>query len=77
MCCLYRLYGICENAIKAKERRLARPVHVKAPVSKTDAETIELTLQGQRQRCGELEQGLKWDECWTAEDQHRSRSWIK
>ena len=44
-----------KNASEAKERRLARPAHVKAPVWKTDPERIKLTLQGQRLRCAELE----------------------
>jgi len=48
-----------KNASKEIERRLSSPVHVKAPVSKTDPERIKLTVQGQRLRCGEREQGLK------------------
>ena len=33
---------------------------IKAPVSRTDPKQIKLTLQGQRLRCTELEQQLKY-----------------
>lgn len=46
------------NAHKARERKLAKPAHIKAPVSKTDPHRIKLTLQGQRLRCAELEREL-------------------
>ena len=46
------------NANKAKEKRLATPAHVKAPVSKPNPKRIKLTLQGQRLRCAELEREL-------------------
>jgi len=43
---------------KTKERRLAAPAQVKAPVSKTNPERLKLTLQSQRLRCAELEEKL-------------------
>jgi len=43
---------------KTKERRLATPAHVKAPVSKTNPERLKLTLQSQRLRCAEPEEKL-------------------
>ena len=43
---------------KAKERRQSKPAHINAPVSKTDPESIKLTLQGQRLRYAELERQL-------------------
>ena len=46
------------KATKVKLRRLAKPAHVKAPVSKTDPERLKLTLQGQRLKCAELEKEL-------------------
>lgn len=45
-------------AHKAKQRRLSKPVHIKAPVSKTDPRRLKLTLQEQRLRCSELEREL-------------------
>ena len=44
--------------IKAKERRLSKPAHVEAPVSKTDPVRIKLTSPGQRLKCTELEREL-------------------
>ena len=46
------------SSSNAKERRLLKPAHVKAPVSKTDTERIKLTLQWQRLQCAELEREL-------------------
>lgn len=46
------------DAHKDRERRLAKPASVKAPVSKTDPNRIKLTLQGQRLRCAQLEREL-------------------
>lgn len=55
--CMDYLSCVTTN-IKAKERRLSKPAHVKAPVSKTDPVRIKLTLQGQRLKCTELEREL-------------------
>ena len=44
---------------KAKDKRLARPAYVKAPVSKTNPERIKLIFQGQRLRLEELERELE------------------
>lgn len=55
-CADYSAYSSAN--IKAKEKRLATPAHVKAPVSKTDPKRLKLTLQGQRLRCAELEREL-------------------
>lgn len=46
------------NAHKVKKRKLDKPAHIKAPVSKTDPHRIKLTLQSQRLRCAELEREL-------------------
>jgi len=47
-----------DNTKKAKEKSLSKPAHVKAAGSKTNPERIQLTLQGQRLRCAQLEQEL-------------------
>ena len=45
-------YLTCVGSVKkAKERCQLKPAHANAPVSKTDPERIELTLQGQRYWC--------------------------
>lgn len=46
------------HSSEARERRMLKPAHAKAPISKTDPERIKLTLQGQRLRCAELEREL-------------------
>lgn len=45
--------------VKARQRRLSEPAHVKAPVSGTSSERLKLTLQNQRLKCAELEQQLE------------------
>ena len=47
------------RATKAKERKLAKPAHIKAPISKTHPDRVKLTLQNQRLRCAELERQLE------------------
>lgn len=44
-----------EMARKGKENRQSKPAHIKAPVSKTEPERLNLTLQEQRLRCAQLE----------------------
>lgn len=45
-CTEYMAY--VNNTKRAKEKYLLKPVHVKAPVSKTSPGKMKLTLQGQR-----------------------------
>lgn len=49
----------CDLTKKAKQRKLAEPAHLKAPVSKTAPERIKLTLQMQRLKCADLERQLE------------------
>ncbi|KXJ07724.1 DNA transposase THAP9 [Exaiptasia diaphana] len=44
---------------KKKENRLAKPAHIKAPISKTDPKRVQLTLQGHRLKCTQLEKELE------------------
>lgn len=45
--------------VKAKQRRLSEPAHLKAPVANTAPERLKLTLQMQRLKCSELEHQLE------------------
>ena len=59
VCDICNDYAVHNGAAqKAKQRRLSKPAHVKAPVSKTDPVRLKLTLQEQRLRCFELEREL-------------------
>jgi len=65
MCEQYPVCGACSkymsssrHSSEARERRLLKPTHAKAPISKTNPERIKLTLQGQGLRCAELERQL-------------------
>lgn len=45
--------------VKAKQRRLSEPAHLKAPVANTAPDRLKLTLQMQRLKCSELEHQLE------------------
>lgn len=59
-CCVcYKYSHKSEVDQKAKQRKLAKPAHLFAPVSHTTPERIKLTLKTQRLKCAELERKLE------------------
>jgi len=48
--------------VRAKQRRLSEPAHIKASVASTAPERLKLTVQMQRLNCAELEHQVRGNE---------------